>query len=102
MRPILASHRRAWTGTPARSTTTVDALDGLERHRARVEAGEPLDLPALVVELLAEVAVVVEEPDGDEREAEVVGGLQVVAGEHAEAAGVQRAGPRRCPNSGLK
>ena len=40
--------------------------------------------------MLAEVAVAVEQADRDDRHAEVGGRLQVVAGEHAEAAGVLR------------
>ena len=65
-----------------------DVLHRFERHRPGVEAGEPLHLPAGVVELLAEVAVAVEEADGDQRQAEVVGRLQMVAGQHPEAPGV--------------
>jgi hypothetical protein len=42
------------------------------------------------VEHLAEVAFVVEQADGDDRHAEVAGRLQVIAGQHAEAAGVDR------------
>ena len=40
------------------------------------------------VDRLAEVAVLVEEADADERHGHVAGGLDVVAGEDAEAAGV--------------
>ncbi len=47
-----------------------------------------LVLPAVLVELLPEVAEVVEETDGDERNAEVAGRLEVVPREHAEAARV--------------
>ena len=54
-------------------------------HGVGVEAGEALLLPAPDVEALAEVAVVVEEPDAGERQAQLVGRLQVVAGQHAEA-----------------
>ena len=45
-------------------------------------------LPAVDVEALAEVSLAVEEADADERNVEVGGALDVVAGEHAEAAGV--------------
>lgn len=60
----------------------------------RVEQRVALLLPAVPVEGLAEVAVPVEEPDADDRDPEVAGGLEVVAGEDAEAAGVlgQRGG----------
>ena len=49
-------------------------------------------LPAVAGEGLAEVAVPVEQPDADQRYAEVAGGLEMVAGEDAEAAGVLRQG----------
>ena len=47
-------------------------------------------LPAVAVEALAEVAGLVEEAHTDDRHADVRGGLEVVAGEDAEAAGVLR------------
>ena len=47
-----------------------------------------LDLPAGGVDLLLEVALAVEQADADERDVEVGGALEVVAGEDAEAAGV--------------
>ena len=50
--------------------------------------GIALDLAVALVEPLAEVAAAVEEADADERHAELGGGLQVVAGEDAEAARV--------------
>ena len=49
-------------------------------------------LPAVGVEALAEVAVPVEQADADEGHAEVAGRLEVVARQHAEAAGVLRDG----------
>ena len=69
---------------------TVTPSHRRQRHAVGVEVGVALLLPALDVERLAEVAVLVEEPDADERDAEVGRRLQVVAGEHAEAAGVLR------------
>lgn len=53
-----------------------------------VEHGVVLLLPAVAGQALAEVAVAVEQADPDERHAEVAGGLEVVSGEDAEAAGV--------------
>ena len=47
-------------------------------------------LPAVAATATAEVAGAVEQADADDRDAEVAGGLQVVAGEDAEAAGVLR------------
>ncbi len=49
-------------------------------------------LPAGVVEALQEVSLAVEEADADERNVEVGGALDVVAGENAEAAGVDGEG----------
>ena len=57
-----------------------------------VELRVVLLLPAVEVEVLAEVALRVEEADGNEGDALVGGRLQVVAGEHAEAARVDREG----------
>ena len=47
-------------------------------------------LPAVDVEPLPEIALVVVEADADERDAEVGRALDVVAGQDAEAAGVDR------------
>ena len=63
-----------------------------EAERLRREVGDALLLPAVGVEALAEVALGVQQADGDERHAEVRRRLEVVAGEHAEAAGVLRHG----------
>lgn len=56
----------------------------------RVEHRVALLLPAVPAERLAEVAVPVEQPDPDQRHPEVAGGLEVVAGQDAQAAGVLR------------
>ena len=67
---------------------------GLAQHRDRelvgVEHGVGLLLPALAGERLLEVTVSVEQADADDRDAEVAGGLEVVAGQDAEATGVLR------------
>ena len=67
---------------------------GLAQQRQRQPVGVDdrvaLLLPALARQRLPEVAVPVEQADADERDAEVAGGLEVVAGEDAEAAGVLR------------
>ncbi len=55
-----------------------------------VEDRVGLLLPAVAGEELAEVAVPVQQPDTHDRYAEVAGGLEVVAGQDAEAAGVLR------------
>jgi hypothetical protein len=61
-----------------------------EGEPPRVVFRVALGLPVARVELLPEVALAVEEPDGDERHAEVRGRLQMVSREHAEPARVDR------------
>ena len=56
----------------------------------RIEGRVALLLPAVGVELLAEVALPVEQADAGERDAEAARRLEVVAGEDAEAAAVLR------------
>ena len=89
MRPTSARHTLTRTCSPARSTVDLH-VGGVQRQAVRVERWVALLLPAVGVEALAEVALGVEQADADERQAEVGGGLQVVAGEDAEAAGVLR------------
>ena len=92
-----APDRPVDVGAPdARGDAVVPELD-LDRDRLECEAEllgiVPrilLDLPAGLVDRLPEVAGAVEEPDPDERDAEVGGRLQVVSGEDAEAARVDR------------
>ena len=62
----------------------------LERQAARVRRRVVLELAVVLVEPLLEVAAAVEEPDPDEREVELRRRLEVVAGEHAEAPGIDR------------
>ena len=69
-----------------------------EREQRRVEIGELLLLGARGGQQLAEVAVAVEEPDPDERHAQVAGRLEVIAGEDPEAARVLR---QRLPHAEL-
>ena len=61
-----------------------------ERQPVGVEHGVGLDLPAVARQGLLEVAGLVEQADADDRHAEVGRGLEVVAGEDAETAGVLR------------
>ena len=65
-----------------------DPVARRERHGVRVEVGVALLLPAVGRQRLAEVAVAVEEADAHQRHAEVAARLEVVAGQHAEAARV--------------
>jgi len=59
-------------------------------HAVGVGVDPVLVLPAARVGALAEVAVAVHQADRDERDGEIGRRLQDVAGEHAEAAGVDR------------
>ncbi len=65
---------------------------GDERRREAIGVGvDPvLVLPARGVDALAEVALAVHEPDGDERHRPVRGLLEQVAGQRAQPAGVHR------------
>ena len=62
----------------------------LDRGVGPVDPFVVLLLPAVVVHALVEVALRVHEADADQRHAEVAGLLAVIAGQHAEAAGVDR------------
>ena len=61
-----------------------------DRRVGPVDALVALFLPAVVGHALVEVALRIHEADADERHAEVAGFLAVIAGQHAEAAGVDR------------
>jgi hypothetical protein len=61
-----------------------------QRQALRVQRRVVLLLPAVQGQRLAEVTGPVEQPDADQRHAEVGRRLEVVAGQHAEAAGVVR------------
>ena len=63
-----------------------------DRQLVGVEDRVVLLLPAVPGERLAEVAVPVEQSHADQRDAQVAGRLEMVAGEDAEAAGVLRQG----------
>ena len=67
---------------------------GVMRQQRRVELVELLVLRAAGRQQLAEVAVAVEEPDADDRHAEVAGGLQVVAGQDRRGRRSTAAAPR--------
>src|SRR5687767_12365372 len=65
-------------------------LDQLQGHCIGIEDGEPLLLPSVSVERLAEIALPVEEADAHDGNAEIARCLEVVTGEHPETAGVLR------------
>ena len=62
----------------------------LDRRVGPVQLFVRLFLPPFGRDVLVEVALRIHEADADERHAEVAGLLAVVAGQHAEAAGVDR------------
>ena len=62
----------------------------LHRQLPMIDVDVLLALPAVAVEPLPEVALVVVQADADERDAEVGRALEMVAGQDAEAAGVDR------------
>ena len=61
-----------------------------DAHRLRVDRLVVLRLPPGRVDALPEVAAAIEQADADERDPELGGGLEVVARQDAEAAGIDR------------
>ena len=95
MRPTRTSQMLTCTGPAVdqdrdRERPAVGRRHALDRHRADLEIDVALVLPVRAVHRLEEVALAVEQPDPDEREAEIGGRLQVIAGENAETARVDR------------
>ena len=68
----------------------VRVFHGFERQGVEIVDGIAFLLPAVGVQILPEVALLVEQADADQRIVLVAGGLQVVAGEDAQAAGIDR------------
>ena len=66
----------------------VEADGGLHGELFDVGLEILFPLPAIFVEALEKVSLAVEETDADERNVEVGSALDVIAGEHAETAGV--------------
>ncbi len=62
----------------------------LDRHVERIVLGVGLLLPAVEVQVLAEVALLIHQADADDRDAEVRGALEMIAREDAQAARVDR------------
>ncbi len=69
-----------------------DDLDpgGVESECVRVDPVVAFLLPSVAVEQLMEVPLGVQQPDADERNAQIGARLEVVAGEHAEPTRVLR------------
>ena len=75
--------------SPARSIVDGHRL-AHEPGRLRIDGLVLLGLPPGRVEALCEVAAAVEQPDADERDAELGGALEMVAGQDAESSRVDR------------
>ena len=95
LRPTGTVHTRAEIGAGAGLDADGDGAAVLrrrrpDRQRRGVDVEVLLLLAHLVVEALPEVALVVVEADADQRDAEVGGRLDVIAGQDAEAARVDR------------
>lgn len=69
---------------------TLLVQDRFEGEPGYVEVDVVLLLPAVMVQPLVEIALLVEEADPDEGDAEVGGALEVVAGQDAQASRVHR------------
>ena len=54
------------------------------------EAGGDHKILAVPIDALSEIALVVEQPDGDERQTKIARGLAVIAGQHAQTARIDR------------
>src|SRR5690606_27189199 len=61
-----------------------------QRRVLRVDVDVLRNLVAVTIDSLIEVALPVQQADGDERQPEIARGLQVIAGEDTEPAGVDR------------
>ena len=61
-----------------------------DRQRAGIVVRIGLLLPAPGIDDLPEISFLEQEADADRRHPEIAGGLQIVAGQHSEAAGVKR------------
>jgi hypothetical protein len=83
-----AQHAAAGQGQLDAGGGAVRLAQERQRQVVRVDERVGLVLPALAGQRLLEVAGAVQQPDADDRHAEVGRGLQVVAGEDAEAARV--------------
>jgi hypothetical protein len=65
-------------------------FDRGERQRIEIVDGVAFLLPAVGIEQLPEVALLIEQAEADQRVVLVARGFQMVAGENAQAAGVDR------------
>ena len=87
---LRGEHRAVGQADPDPHGRAVGASQQRQRQAVRVAGRIALGLPALGRQRLGEVAVPVQQADADQRHTQVTGGLEVVAGQDAEAARVLR------------
>src|ERR1700692_2241160 len=81
-RPTLM-HQSLMKTVPVGSLTVL-IVDRTHREGVEIVDRVSLLLPAIRVERLLEVAFLVQQPDRDQGDAPIAGGLQVIAGEHPQ------------------
>ncbi len=64
--------------------------DRLDRHHRRIIVGVELLLDAVGVDDLAKIPFLIQQPDSKRRDVEIAGRLQIIAGQDAEPAGIER------------
>src|SRR5436305_8659603 len=65
-------------------------FDLMNRQHRRISLAVKLFLPAVAFQALAEIAVAIEQADGDERKAKIACGFQVIARKHAKSTRIER------------
>jgi hypothetical protein len=61
----------------------------------RVIVGKESLLGSVLVNHLAKIPLLVEQPHADDRHPQIAGGFELIAGDIAKSAGVTRSGPQR-------
>ena len=87
--PTSLRHTAASIVSPASSTET-DTGSRIDADRLRVDRLVVLGLPPGRVDALPEIAAAIEQADADERHSQLRGGLEMVARQDTQAAGVDR------------
>ena len=95
MRPTPIFQTCTYTSPVGRFTVTRRSLPaasftGVTRKRIEIVHRVPLLLPAVRVQILPEISLLVEQAEADERIILVAAGFEVVAGEDSKTAGIYR------------
>ena len=88
-RPTCALHTCAVTGRPGYATSTVTARRQAfagQRKGLKIVVFVRLLLPSGGVEVLTKVPLLVQQADAHQRHTQIAGGLQMIAGQHAQPA----------------